>query len=469
MKKLFFPLIILLAGCNNFDADINVTPNDPTKASGTQLLANAMRYMPDIQESVSGQLYVQHWSEAEYITLSRYDNVFYSFYGWYTGPLMNIEEVLTSEELDGNEGPVANQVAIAKIMKAYFFWRMTDRWGDLPFSEALQGEKNFTPAYDTQEDIYRGMFKLLDEADAGFVDGEIINDLIYNDVSKWKKLGNTMHLLMALRLSNVDADLGKAEFNKALDAGIMESNADNLVYKHLSDANNWNWWYDVFEQQNRYWYAVSKPLVDYMKPVDDPRLPTFADTNESGEYAGLDYGLNGEEVNTGPYEKRKISMLGQAMRQPASPTYMVTYAQALFALAEAAKLGWIGGGDATAEGYYNDAIEASVRQWNNNDISGLAAMMANESIQYDPANAIEQIAYQRWVHLFMNGYEAWAEWRRTGFPLLTPPTDNNNRDIPRREGYPTQEAQNNAAHYNEAVARLGGTNDLYGRVWWDVE
>jgi hypothetical protein len=92
MKKLFIVVGILLAGCNNFDPDVNVTPNDPSKASGTQLLANAMRYMPDIQESVSGQLYAQHWSEAEYITLSRYDNVFYNFYDWYTEPLMNCRE-----------------------------------------------------------------------------------------------------------------------------------------------------------------------------------------------------------------------------------------------------------------------------------------------------------------------------------------------------------------------------------------
>lgn len=469
MKKLFIVVGILLAGCNNFDPDVNVTPNDPSKASGTQLLANAMRYMPDIQESVSGQLYAQHWSEAEYITLSRYDNVFYNFYDWYTEPLMNIEEVLTAEKLDANEGPVANQIAVAKIMKVYFFWRMTDRWGDLPFSEALQGEKNFTPAYDTQEDIYKGMFQLLEEADAAFVDGEIINDIIYNDISKWKKLGNTIRLLMALRLSNVDATLGEAEFNNALAAGIMESNDDNAVYRHLADANNWNWWYDVFDQQNRYWYAVSKPLVDYMKPVEDPRLPTFADPNEDGEYFGLEYGLSGEEVNTGPYAKPKISMLGEGMRQPESPTYMVTYAQALFAQAEAAKLGWIAGGDATAEGFYNDAIEASVRQWNNNDITGLATMMGYPEVAYNATDALEQIAYQRWVHLFMNGYEAWSEWRRTGFPVLTPPADNNSREIPRREGYPTQEAQNNAAHYNEAVTRLGGTNDLNGRVWWDVE
>ena len=456
-------------GCNGFDEDINKNPNKPTKASGGQLLANAMRYLPDMQSSASSQLYAQHWSEAEYITLSRYDNVFYNFYDWYTEPLMNIETVLTAENLDGNEGPVANQKAVAKILKAYFFWYMTDRWGDLPYSESLQGQKNFTPAYDTQEQIYNSLFGLLDEANNEIVPGNIYNDYIYGDMENWKKLANTIHMLMALRLSKVNPDKGKTEFNKALTAGIMESNDDNLVYIHLADANNWNWWYDVFEQQNRYWYAVSKPLVDYMQPVEDPRLPTFADTNEDGDYVGLAYGLTPEEVNTGDYEKSKISMLGSLQRQPESKVYLVTYAQAMFAAAEAAKLGWISGGDADAEQYYNDAIEASVMQWNNDDVTGLSDMMAHPEIAYDPANALEQIAYQRWVHLFMNGYEAWAEWRRTGFPLLVPPTDNNGREIPRREGYPTQEAQNNSQHYNEAVARLGGTNDLYGRVWWDKE
>lgn len=469
MKKILISITALLVlGCNNFDEDINKNPNQPSTASGTQLLSYAMRWLPETQASASPVLYVQHLSEAEYITLSRYDNVFYNFYGWYTGPLMNLETILTSDELDGNEGPVPNQIAIAKILKAYFFWFMTDRWGDLPYSEALKGSENFTPAYDTQEEIYNALFTLLDEADAAIVPGSINNDIVFDgNMSKWKKLGNTMHMLMALRLSKVNPTKGAQEFNKALARGIMESNADNFTYRHLSDPNNWNYWYNVFEVLNREWYAVSKPLMDYMAPVNDPRIPVFANPNKDGDYVGLEYGLTADQVNTGVYAKANISLLGDAVRQPESPVYLVTYAQALFALAEAAKLGWIPGGDAEAEAKYNLAIEQSVRQWNSNDITGLADMMSHPDIAYSPARAFEQIGYQRWVHLFMNGYEAWAEWRRTGYPVLQAPTDNNGREIPRREGYPTQEAQNNTQHYNEAVQRLGGVNDLNGRVWWD--
>jgi hypothetical protein len=468
MKKIFIVAIAILAGCNNFDEDINKNPNQPSKAANTQLLAYAMRWTPETAASASAPLYVQHISEAEYITLSRYETVFYNFYSWYSGPLMNIEAVLTSTEFDITEGPIPNQLAVAKILKAYFFSYLTNRWGDLPYSQALKGNKNFTPAYDSQEDIYLSLFKLLDEANAEIVTGNIPNDIIYSgNMTRWKKLGNTVRMLMALRLSKINPGKGAEEFNKALAGGIMTSNDDNMVYRHLSDPNNWNYWYNVFNVQKREWYAVSKTLMDYMQPVNDPRIPVFANQNEAGQYAGLTYGLQGNEVNTGVYRKKNISMLGNAIRQPTTPVYLVTYAQALFAKAEAAKLGWISGGDTEAQANYNLAIEQSVRQWNNNDVAGLAGMMAQPQIQYDPARALEQIGYQRWVHLFMNGYEAWAEWRRTGYPSLVPPSNNSGRQIPRREAYPTQEEQNNGEHFSQAVQRLGGTNDLNGRVWWD--
>src|SRR5690606_5486790 len=206
---------------------------------------------------------------------------------------------------------VCSSDLIAKILKAYFFWHMTDRWGDIPYSAALQGSENFTPAYDTQESIYHALFDLLDQANEEIVPEGIDNDIVYGgDMDQWRRLANSIHLLMALRLSRVDPALGKEEFNKALDAGAMGSNDDNLIFRHLSDENNWNYWYAVFDDLNREWYAVSKPLVDYMKATSDPRLPTFANQNEAGNYAGLEYGLPDGEVNTGPYEKKNISMLG---------------------------------------------------------------------------------------------------------------------------------------------------------------
>jgi len=284
------------------------------------------------------------------------------------------------------------------------------------------------------------------------------------DVAKWKRLGNTIHMLMALRLSKVDAVKGAAEFNKSITNGIMTANTDNFAFPHLADPTMENYWYNSFTRLGRNWFAVSKPIVDYMLPINDPRLPVYANKNTAGNYVGLDYGLPGSTTVV----INNYSLLGSGIRLQNSPVYLVTYAQALFAKAEAAKLGWITGGDAEAKNNYDLAIDQSIRQWTGTN-TGVATYMTQTGIPYNAATAIQQIATQRWVHLFLHGYEAWAEWRRTGFPVLVAAPGANGDKIPRREGYPAQELANNTANYNAAIAAFpyGGTDGLNARVWWD--
>ncbi|WP_242916246.1 SusD/RagB family nutrient-binding outer membrane lipoprotein [Pontibacter liquoris] len=464
MKKVYLFLLtcLFLASCDNFD-DMNVNPNLPSQASNAQLIANATLYLPGLSSAPQGEFYAQYLAETQYVNASLYTDVNFNFYNLYTGPLMNLEAVLKNQQNNENGGTVAvNQVAVAKILKAYFFWHMTDRWGDVPYSDAFQGLNNFTPAYDTQESIYNNLFQLLDEANATIVPGtNIPDDVVYNgDMTKWKKLANTIHLLMALRLSEVDATKGAAEFNKALTNGIMASNSDNLTFQHLATEANQNFWYDQIANQGRFWWALSKTLVNELKPVNDPRLPVFGNVNGAGEYVGLELGL------TEGLDQQDPSLLGDAIWKQDAPVYLVTYAEALFAKAEAAKRGWIGGGDAEAAANYALAVEQSIVQWTGTN-TGAAELLAQPQVAYDPAKAIEQIAEQRWVHLFMHGYEAWAEWRRTGYPNnLTAP---GGKQVPTRQGYPIQEQFNNTASYQQATQRqFGGQDDLYGHVWWDV-
>lgn len=464
MKKLNIMIVsaLLLVGCNNFEDDININPNKPSQASGTQLIANAMLSLPGLSSSPQGEFMSQYLSETQYVNASLYPQSSTSFYGWYQGPLMNLETVLNAEDLSGLEGPVANQLAVAKILKSYYIWSLTDRWGDIPYTEALKGIANFTPAYDTQEFIYTDLFKVLDEAGTQIVGGNISNDIIYEgDMAKWAKLANTIKMLMALRLSEVNPALGREKFNEAMLAGVLESNDDNLVFRHLANANNQNYWYGQINVQEREWWAISSTLMDKMKPVSDPRLMVYANPNRTdGDYTGLVFGET-EDIDT-----EKYALLGDAIHAQDAPVHLVTYAQVLFAQAEAAKLGWIAGDDAIAEERYYLAIEASMDQWGA-DTSGLEEFMLQPGIAYNPAAAIEQIATQRWIHLFMHGYEGWAEYRRTGYPdnMVAP----GGAEVPNRQIYIETEQFNNTDNYNEAVQRqFGGSESLYGNLWWDA-
>ncbi|EIJ40151.1 hypothetical protein JoomaDRAFT_3204 [Galbibacter orientalis DSM 19592] len=461
MKNIYINTLLIalfITSCSNFDEDINTNPNVPSQASGMQLIAQAELSLPGLSSSPQGEFMSQYLAETQYVGTSLYPQQSTSFYGWYQGPLADLQAVITSDNLTGTEGPIENQIAVAKILKAYYFWNLTDRWGDIPYSEALKGQEDFTPIYDSQESIYKDLFAELKEASNMIVTGNLSNDIIYDgDISKWKKFSNTVRMLMALRLSEVDPATAQAEFVSAIDDGVFTSNDDNLFFQHLADANNQNYWYGQIVNQNREWWALTEGLVDQMKPVNDPRLPIYGNpARDSGEYVGM---LYGDEVNLGTQE---YSLLGDAIYAQDAPVYLVTYAQVLFAMAEASQRGWIAGDTAS---FYESAIESSILQWTGNTDT-VADFMMEPGIAFNDAIGIEQIATQRWVHLFMFGYEAWAEWRRTGFPnMMVSP---NGAAVPARLSYPDNEAFNNEVNYNEALDRqFGGEDSIYGQLWWD--
>ncbi|MBC9796158.1 SusD/RagB family nutrient-binding outer membrane lipoprotein [Sinomicrobium weinanense] len=451
---------LVFVGCSDFSDSINTDPNKPGVASGTQLIANAALFLPDLSSSPRGEFMAQYLAETQYVGASLYPQESTSFYYWYEEPLMNLQAAIESDDLDASEGPIANQLAMARILKAYFFWNVTDRWGDVPYSKALQGADNFTAAYDTQESIYNDLFNELKEAVEMIEPEKVDNDIIYGgDMSQWQKLANTIRLLMALRLSEVAPARAMEEFKAAHADGVFASNGDNLVFHHLADANNQNYWYNEVVNRNREWWALTETLVAEMKPADDPRLPVYGDpARASGEYTGLKFGEE-EDIST-----EKYSLMGPAIYAQDASIYLVTYAQVLFALAEAAERGWISG---DIEALYNQAIEASIAQWTGST-QGVGEFLAKPGIAFEPANALKMIATQRWVHLYMFGYEAWAEWRRTGYPdnLVEP----NGVAVPGRLSYPDNEAFNNTENYEEAVQRqFGGDDSIHEKVWWDVD
>lgn len=466
--------LLAFAGCSDF-GDMNLNPNNPSSPSTAGLLTGALRNVGTINAQVGPgganivpAMYVQQFGDVIYIEDSKYKTINFNYNGWYAGPLINLQHVI---ELNTGEntkisasafGSNANQIAIARILKAYFFQWITDRWGDIPYSEALKADADFTPSFDKQEAIYTDLFKEWKEAVAQFDEGKTVQgDILLNgNTLKWKKFANSLRLIAALRLSKVKPETGKKEFQAALQDGVMTSADDNVQYKFLSESNNENPVYTNYVVSNRKDYALSDVFVNYLKKVSDPRLPYLAAKNISGEYTGVPYAVGGSKA-------QDLSLIGPILSQQNSAVNVMTYAQVLFAQAEAAALGWTNG---DAKALYESAVAASLQQWMGTNYTDavLKAYLAQPDVSYTANAAIEKISVQRWIALFFQGTEAWSEWRRTGFPVLKPAatTLNGGSEIPRRLAYPVTENNLNKANY-QAVLQSQGKDDHYTRVWWD--
>ncbi len=343
---------------------------------------------------------------------------------------------------------------------------MTDKWGDIPYSSALKGSEDYTPAYDKQQDIYNGIFKELTEAVAQIKEDEsaVVGDILLGgNMAAWKRFANTQRMIMALRLSKADPAKGKSEFAAAMAAGVISSNSQNINYTFVAgDPNNYNPWYNNYSVSNRNDYAISTTLTDYMAPKNDPRLSVYAETLAGNAIKGLPYGRN-TAVNI----PAAYSRIGNAFRGQGSKLPIFNFAQVSFCLAEAAKIGYISGGDAEAEKYYYQGIKASWEQNGVFDQAQFDTYISNDAVKYNASDAVNQIITEKWVHAYLNSWEAWNDYRRTGFPALTPAQDAvDSRGIPMRLGYPANESALNGENYNAAVTALGGKDDNYAKMWW---
>jgi Starch-binding associating with outer membrane len=468
-------LVALLAtsACDKFTdfGDVNLSPNSPSVASTASLLTGAITQVGGVATAINPCLYTQQFGDVTYIEESRYKTVFFDYAGFYTTPLNSLNYIIklntdaATKDAAAANGSNANQIAIARILKAFFFLNITDRWGDAPYSQALKGKDNFSPAFDTQQAIYNDLFKELKEAQAQFDAGSTVKGdiLLSGNTTRWKKFANSLRAVMALRLSKVDPAKGKTELAAALADGVITANTENVTYKYLKDANYESPLYNNYVTGNRKDFAVSNVMIDYLVKTSDPRIAAFADkATATLTYKGVPYGV------FPPASKAQDVSLASSTKiaNQDAAVNITTYAQILFTQAEAAKLGWIAG---DAKKLYEDAVKASMQQWGVYTTDpAFATYISGADVAYTDAKALELIGTQKWVALFYMGYEAWAEWRRTGFPALTPAAKplNVSGQIPRRMAYPTTEATLNKANYDEVVKRQGAdTQDT--RVWWD--
>lgn len=476
-KKSFIYITMLIAffhlHCNDF-GDLNVNPNESTFVHTETLITGALGHLDPWRKSFSflaEDYYVQYFSELYFSNNSIYQTVNHDFNYLFSDALNNLEKVIDLNTDANTKGRVAisgsnnNQIALSKILKTYYYFQMTDRWGALPNSEALNGKENLLPKYDSQQTIYFSIFEELTTAVELIESGEVQGDYLFNgDMSKWEKFAHSIRMIAALRLSKIDPEKGKMEFIQAFDAGVIESNTENILYPYLPEFFNENPFFGDkrFSPQ----IALSNTLVNRLSDLKDPRLFSFADpAAASGEYIGLSHGIvNPTESSFTVSLPNSTYVAGQTTPYP-----ILTYAQILFSKAEAAHLGWI---NEHAEQLYYQAIQASMEQWGAFDPTTFESYIAQSDVIWNPNKALQLIGEQKWIALFTQGAEAWAEWRRIGYPELKPAPDatNQSQQIPRRQGYPSSERDTNNENWKEAIDTwLGGVDGLDAQLWWDVQ
>nr|WP_199081489.1 SusD/RagB family nutrient-binding outer membrane lipoprotein [Pedobacter sp. ASV19] len=499
-----YVLLLLLAcfalqGCDKGFEEMNTDPNaspnltpafvfTKSQLDGTSellnLLQGTMQYTTSFNDVAGfGAKYILSQSQQSWLV----------FNTAYPREINAIGQVINA--LSGKPEQV-NLLASARIWRVYCFSRITDLYGDVPYSKAGLGYTDaiYKPAYDAQKDIYADMLKELQQSALSLnpAKGNFgAADLIYQgDVLKWKKFAYSLMLRLAMRMTKVDLAQAELWAKTAIAGGVITADEDIAkVTGYISKGQ------DINKNPLALWMLNSDYIgangntnpeggkyqdvfINYLKNNKDPRLAAIsvvwvgkvADTTASIQ-KGMSSSLSAKPADFGTYSEpnpKTILLLE-------SPYLLLTNAETSFLMAEATLRGWISGSSASA--LYENGISASMRQW---ALFGSAGVITANQIQtyikYHPLNTagsfasqMEQIYTQFWVGVFPNSQEVFSTYRRTGFPALMPNNYVGNATggkIFRRMLYPATEQNLNSENYNTAIARQGA-DDFLTRVWWD--
>jgi len=509
ISSLTLLLFLGILSCDKNFEEVNRNPNSPETVSSSLLLPNIIRNTAN--EIIGkgwgiGNVVMQYTAKIQFTNEDRYNwgpegNPYSVFYN-------TLRDVNNMVLISGELGE-SNYVGAALVMKSLMFAFMTDAYGDLPYTEATGAKEGINyPKFDRQDVIYDGILADLERANELLgsttegLDGDI---LFQGDVTKWKKLANSLRLRALMRLSDREdpSSAMQAIVSNPDQFPLFESNADNAALQYLQDVPNQHYLYTTrsgsFDE-----YRLSTTMEGYLKGMEDPRLfAYFQPTNDSGagligepeDYAGVPNGLadenaygyspSGDPNKGGSNFISRVGLLFSCLTcsEFASPvgfqTILMGYPELQFILAEAREKGYITVGDAGT--YYESGMRASfdyyeerLRVANLNVLADAVqpapSYFTQDQVAYmgNQEEKLTKIGTQKWLALFFNGLEGWFDWRRTGIPEIQPGPAAFIDSVPVRFMYPSSIQALNRGNYIQAVG-VQGEDRITTRVWWDVE
>lgn len=507
-------LISLLSfACTSEFEEINTNPNKTTVG---QIQANGM-FEPLLYNGANNWLYYTWFWNDELIQYTAFTGgttrqehryfisdgnwqSVWNFYARYANNALHMYDL----SIDQNDRSLE---AISLTLKVLFMSNLTDMFGDIPYSEAFTGRKlegTLKPKFDSQKEVYEQMFAELDSANAIYASDPVflkpaLDGMYGGSMEKWRKFNNSLYLRLLCRVSGrteMDAGTKIAEMLANPDSyPIFESNADNATvnfsgqdpYRNRFALTNEGDFTSSGRKLTE--QLISMTVVEDLSEnqvYQDPRLPIYgkknpsADTNPDSIWIGTVAGCTEEEQSDA---NRGTSWLNQAVFcRPDAPAFFMDYAEVQFILAEAALKNLISGGESAAKTYYTNAVTASLQKWaefgqyseepTSITATDITDFLASELASWDDAlDKEELLGNQKFLALFWTGMEAYHEYRRTGYPVLTigGGTVYNDYILPTRFAYPNTTMATNSDNANEALTRMGGDNNMKTPVWWSKQ
>ena len=506
MKNILISSLILLASiglgsCDKGFDKMNVNPIaltavEPSYQLNTTIVNTAPSYGNLSYETTIVKQMITPFSGQGSAANFNQDNRSVASGNWNSLYQNNIKE-LTDVIVKTKDLPAkSNLYNMARIWKAYSFMILTDTYGDIPYSQAGKNylEGISAPIYDTQESVYSAILTELESASAALdaSKAKVSTDLLYDgDVTKWKRFGFSLLLRASMRLSKVNPAKSAEYVAKAVAGGLMQSNADNAIIRHNASFAN-----PIGSQLNggqSAFFYLAEDFVDFLKKANDPRLESIAvryigatsgaqqiesRANRTKDVQiGAPLGYDNTTITVAVKEKKLASLWDYSQLDRTrvgglnAPSFLVTYSETQLLLAEAAHRKWTTG---TASTLYSSGIKAHMQQFASYGATSTiseaainAYLLANP---LTPGKELEEINTQYWVSSFLVGPESWANFRRSGFPVLKPNSfpgsDLKTEPFIRRLTYVDAELNVNKANVQKAIERQGA-NTMDTRIWWD--